>query len=534
MPDAIVIGAGPNGLVAANLLADRGWEVAVLEAAAEPGGAVRTAELTGQPGFRHDVFSAFYPFAVASPATLALDLPAHGLRWCHGPVVTAHPARDGSCVVLSRDLDETAASLDSFAPGDGQAWRRLYAMWRRVAPHLLDALTTPMPPVRPGLRLAAALGGDLVRFARFLVLPARRLVEEEFTGAGGGRLIVGHAAHADLGPETVPSAAFGWLLASLGQQYGFPTPAGGAGELTAALVRRLNSRGIRVTCKARVDEVIVRGGRAVGVRTAAGQTIEATRAIVADVDAPTLYRRLVGEQHLPWRLLEDLNRFQYDLATVKVDWALDGPIPWLAPDARRAGTVHVGDDLDEYTLAAAQVAAGRLPARPFLVVGQYSMVDPTRSPPGTETAWAYTQVPRAVRGDAGGELTGAWDRPEADAFADRIQGRIEELAPGFGPLVRARHVLAPGDFERADPNLVLGAMHGGTTQIHQQAILRPTPGLGRPETPIAGLYLGSASAHPGGGVHGAPGANAARAALRWDGVRRARLPWPGVVRRRLG
>jgi len=515
VPDAIVVGAGPNGLVAANLLADRGWEVLVLESAAEPGGAGRTAELTA-PGFHHDVFSAFHPFAVASPAIRGLELEAHGLQWCRGPLAVAHPAADGTCAVLSRDLEETMASLDAFAPGDGEAWRRLFATWERVGTNVVDALVTPFPPVRPAARIAATLGADVVRFARLLTLPVRRLAEEEFRGAGAARLVAGHAAHADLAPEVPPSGAFGWVLASLGQEHGFPTPKGGAGALTAALVRRLRARGGALRCDAPVARVLVRGRAATGVALADGERIDARRAILADVGAPVLYRDLVGAEHLPARLLSDLRRFQYDWATVKVDWALDAPIPWVAEPARRAGVIHVADDLDELTLGSAHLAMGLIPATPFLVMGQYAAVDPTRSAPGTDTAWAYTHVPRAVRGDAGGDgIAGAWQGGDGERLADRIEARIEALAPGFRELVRARHVLTPPDFERADPNLVLGSMHAGTAQLHQQAIFRPTPGsLGRPETPIAGLYLASASAHPGGGVHGGPGAIAARAALR--------------------
>jgi phytoene dehydrogenase-like protein len=521
-PDAIVIGAGQNGLVAANLLADRGWDVLVLEAEAEPGGAVRSAELT-EPGFVHDVFSAFYPFAAASPAYRALDLEAHGLRWRHGDLAVAHPASDGTCAVLSRRLEDTMASLEAFAPGDGEAWRRLYALWERVGAHLVEALVTPMPPVRPGLRLAAALRSDLLRFARFMALPLRRLADEEFRGAGGGRLLAGNASHADLSPEMPVSGAFGWLLTCLGQEHGFPTPEGGAGRLTEALVRRLRARGGSLRCGARVTRIDVRDGAATGVVIDGGDRVEARRAVLADVLAPALYRDLVGEDRLPPKLVADLARFQYDWATIKVDWALDGPIPWAAEPARRAGVVHVADDLGELTMAAAQVAAGLVPERPCLVMGQYAPVDETRSPPGTDTAWAYSQIPGTVRGDAGGEgLAGAWDERDGDLFADRMERRIEALAPGFRDLIRSRHVLTPMAFECADPNLAFGSMHAGTTQLHQQAIFRPTPGFGRPETPIGRLYLASASAHPGGGVHGGPGAIAARAALGADVRRRLR------------
>jgi phytoene dehydrogenase-like protein len=532
MPDAVVVGAGPNGLVAANVLADRGWEVLVLEAADEPGGAVRSAPLTGEPGFVHDVFSAFYPFAVASPAIGGLGLEAHGLEWCAAPLAAAHPARDGSCAVLSRDLDETMASLERFAPGDGEAWRRLYATWERVGAHVAEALVTPLPPVRPAARIAAELGPDVVRLLRLAAMPLRRLVEEEFRGAGAGRLLAGHAAHADLPPEIPPSAAFAWVLASLGQQHGFPTPRGGAGRLIAALADRLRARGGTLRCGAAVTRVLVRRRAAAGVELADGERIAARRAVLADVAAPALLNDLVGAEHLPAGVLADVARFAWDWGTVKVDWALDAPIPWTAADARRAGVVHVAEDVDELTLSGAQLAMGLVPATPFLVAGQYAPVDPTRSPPGTDTAWAYTHVPRAVRGDAGdGGIRGAWASGDGERLAERIEARIEALAPGFRDLIRARHVLTPPDFERLDRNLVSGAMHGGTAQIHQQAIFRPVPrSLGRPETPgVARLYLASASAHPGGGVHGGPGAIAARAALRGDRRRRV-LRRPGAGR----
>ncbi len=521
--DAVVIGAGPNGLVAANLLADAGWRVVVLEAEPDPGCAVRSGELT-IPGFLHDRFSAFYPLGAGSPVMTGLDLERYGLRWRRAPLVLAHPLADGRCPVLSTDLDETCRSLAAFAPGDGDAWRRLYGLWRDVGAPLLDALLTPFPPVRAGARLAARLGpAGLLRFARLAVLPVQRLAEEEFSGEGAGLLLTGAALHTDLAPDSSTSSLFGWLLCGLGQEIGFPVPEGGAGRLTAALVARLEARGGRVVCGARVTRVVVRGGRAVAVLTAGGDEVAARRAVVADVGAPSLYRDLVGVGHLPARLVDDLRRFRYDNSTVKVDWALDGPIPWAAEEARRAGTVHLAEGMDHFVEASHHLAVGLIPARPHLVVGQMGVADPTRSPAGTETAWAYTHVPQRVRGDAGGDLKGLWDFTEAETFADRIEGRIEALAPGFRSLIRGRFVATPPLLEAGNANLVGGAVNGGSAQLHQQLVFRPVPGLARAETPVRGLYLGSASAHPGGGVHGACGANAARAALAHDRLHRARL-----------
>ena len=514
MTDAIIIGAGPNGLVAANLLADAGWDVLVLEAGAEPGGAVRSAQVAA-PGYVSDLFSAFYPLGLASPVLRGLGLEAHGLRWRHAPQVLAHPLHDGRTALLSRDLATTAASVEAFAGGDGDAWRGLAASWDRISAPLLDALFTPFPPVRAGARLLRALGAtDALRFARLGLLPVRQHGREEFAGEGGPLLLAGNALHTDLAPTAAGSAVFGWLLAMLGQTVGFPVPEGGAGRLTDALVHRLRSRGGRLECDARVTSVVVRGGRAVAVLTADGRSIDARRAVLADVTAPQLYLDLVGREHLPGRLLDDLRRFRWDDATVKVDWALSGPIPWRSADTASAGTVHLGGSMDEMAGYTHALDVGRVPETPFLIVGQMTTADPTRSPAGTESAWAYTHVPRAPRGDAGGELRGDWGADDRARFVDRVERGMESYAPGFRDRIVGRHVQFPSDLTAANPNLVGGAVNGGTAALHQQLVLRPTPGLGRAETPIEGLYLASSSAHPGGGVHGACGANAARAALR--------------------
>ncbi|OKJ63506.1 FAD-dependent oxidoreductase [Streptomyces sp. CB02009] len=521
MPDAVVIGAGPNGLVAANLLLDAGWTVAVLEAQNEPGGAVRS-DRGVHPDYVSDVFSAFYPLAAASPVLARLDLAAEGLRWSHAPRVLAHPLLDGRCAVLERRVQDTAAGLAQFAGADAEAWDSMYGTWERIGPDLVEALFTPFPPVRAGLRLARELraaGG--LRLARKLTLPVRRLGEEEFAGEGGRLLLTGNALHADLTPEAAGSGGFGWLMSMLGQSQGFPVPVGGAGALTAALVRRLRRRGGVLRCGERVASVVVRAGTAVGIRTARGETVDAQRAVLADTSAPALYRELVGEEHLPPRLVRDLERFHWDFATFKVDWALTGPVPWTARGATGAGTVHVADGVDGLTRFAAQLAMGHVPDAPFALMGQMTTADSSRSPSGTESAWAYTHVPQRIISDAGPDgITGQWSAGEQEAMADRVEKQVERFAPGFRALIGARRILSPPTLQALDENLHNGAVNNGTTALHQQAIFRPTPGTGRPETPVEGLYLASAAAHPGGGVHGAPGANAARAALRRHGLHR--------------
>jgi phytoene dehydrogenase-like protein len=534
MSDAIVIGAGVNGLVAANLLADRGWDVLVLEGAATPGGAVRTDALT-LPGFRHDTFSSFYPFAAASPIIRSLRLEDHGLRWRRAEVVVAHPLRDGRVAALHADLDATAASLEGFAAGDGDRWRALVGRYlERERAGVLGAFYGTFPPLRGGGRLLADLGPmDLLRFCRFALLPARRMGREHFAGEGGPLLVAGNALHASLAPEQVPSGAFGWLMCMLGQTVGFPAVEGGAAGLIEALVRRLAQQGGHLRCDARVHRIEVAAGRAAAVVLGGGERLAARRAVLADVFTRRLYGELLDERHVPASLRADLEHLHLDDATVKVDWALGAPIPWAAEPARRAGTLHVSDGLDGLSRHGADVQRQLLPGEPALVVGQYHALDPTRMPDGAETAWAYTHVPHDVRGDAGGEgLTGRWTDGEAERFADRMEAQIEAVAPGFRARIRARHVMTPAELYARDENLVDGAINSGSATLDQMLVFRPaTWHLGRPETPVPGLYLASASAHPGGGVHGVCGANAARAAVLHERLRPlARLAGRRVAR----
>ena len=264
--------------------------------------------------------------------------------------------------------------------------------------------------------------------------------------------------------------------------------------------------------------MIVRNRRTAGVVTADGTEIRATRAVLADTSVPMLYAELLGPEHTPRRRRRSLRRFRWDHGTVKVDWALDGPIPWTAEPARRAGVVHLVDSVDALRTYGDQLEHGQVPADPYLIVGQTTTADPTRSPAGTEAAWAYTHLPQEIRGDAGDVVYRRWEHGDGDRLADRIEAAVERRAPGFRSLVRARHVHTPASFQALDANLVGGAVNGGTAALRQQLFLRPTPSLhGGVRTPVRGLYLASAGAHPGGGVHGACGANAADAALRHDG-----------------
>jgi phytoene dehydrogenase-like protein len=315
-----------------------------------------------------------------------------------------------------------------------------------------------------------------VRLARLALLAVRRLAEEEFAGAG---------------------------------------------NLTAALVGRLEARGGQVVCGTPVQALELWGRRALAVPSGGGQVVPVGAGGGRGGRCHHLVPAPARPGPLPAAVVADLDRFQFDNATVKVDWALDAGVPWTAVDARRAGTVHLADSMDDLTLSSAQLACGVISAQPLIVVGQMTTTDPSRSPPGTVALWAYGHVPQPVRGDGGGGLTGAWTPWEAEEFTDRLEARIQARAPGFGARIRARQVMGPPRLQALNPSLVQGALNVGTAQLYQQLLFRPTPGLGRPTTPVGNVDLASGSAHPGGGVHGAPGANAATLAIRHHRRRRA-------------
>ena len=519
-PDAIVVGSGPNGLVAANLLVDAGWSVLVLEAQETLGGAVQS-DTNVHPGYIHDTFSAFYPLAEGSPTIRGLGLSEYGLEWGWAPAAFGTPFKDGRWAVQHRDRNDTVAALDAFSPGDGEAYLDLARIWDRIGDQIVGSLLSPFPPVKHGLgaamRVPSAGGLTLIRT---LLAPLRSMVDERFRGVEAKILFGGNAVHADIPMDAPGSGLMGMLLVMLGQTVGYPVPIGGAGRLTQALANRLTARGGEIELATRVVEVLVKDRRASGVRTEDGDVVEVGRAVLADVSAPALYGGLVHPDHLPARVLAKMSEFEWDPGTIKVDWALSGPVPWASAPPVNPGTVHLAESIDEIAQAQLDIKNNAVPARPFLLVGQMAVADKSRAPEGCESLWAYTHVPHTTHSDAGdGGITGRWDRDDAERMADRMQARLEEFAPGFGDRVLARRVLGPREMQDRDENLVNGALNGGTSNLHQQLVFRPIPGLGRAETPVRGLYLASASAHPGGGVHGACGSNAARAALGYDRVR---------------
>jgi phytoene dehydrogenase-like protein len=442
MRRAVVIGSGPNGLVAAVTLARAGLEVEVVEEQAEIGGGTRTAELT-LPGFRHDLCSAIHPLARASPVFRDLDL-----DWVEPPAACAHPFDDGSAVTLERGIAETASQLG----GDADAYRRLVAPYVRAAERFRAGR---LPLVGGAAALAAA----------------RAIAERRFAGEPARGFFAGHAAHSALPLERRPSAGFGLVLLALGHAVGWPFPRGGSAALSDALAAQLRELGGAIRTRARADE------------------LPRADVVLCDIVPRELVRLARGR--LPARYERRLLRYRYGPGVFKVDWALSGPVPWTAAACRRAATVHLGATLEEI----ARSERDNRSQRPFVLLAQQSLFDPTRAPAGQHTLWTYCHVPGGSTAD----------------HADAIEAQVERFAPGFRDVVLARAARAPADLEAENRNHVAGDIYGGAMTLGQ-LIVRPSPIPYR--TPLPGVYLCSSATPPGGGVHGLCGAAAARLALR--------------------
>jgi phytoene dehydrogenase-like protein len=464
--DAIVVGAGPNGLAAAVELARSGLSVRVLEAAETVGGGTRSAELT-LPGFVHDVCSAIHPLGVASPFLRSLPLDAHGLEWVEPPAALAHPFDDGTAVLLRRSPEAAVQSLGE----DDARWRRLFAPLARDVDSLLDEALAPLHVPAHPLRLA--------RFGLRALLPATMVARRSFQGAKARGLFAGLAAHSMLPLERPPSAAFGLMLGLLGHAVGWPFPRGGSQAIADSLASYLRSLGGEIETGRRVESLAELGE---------------SRLVLLDL-APRGLLQLAGNR-LPERYRRRLERYRYGPGVFKLDWALDGPIPWQAEECSRAATVHLGATIEEIAASEATPADGRIAERPFVLLAQQSLFDTTRAPAGEHTAWGYCHVPNGSDVD----------------MTERIENQIERFAPGFRERILARSVLRPAQLERYNANYVGGDINGGLADL-RQLLTRPVARWSPYSTPLPGVFLCSASTPPGGGVHGMCGYYAARAAL---------------------
>jgi phytoene dehydrogenase-like protein len=464
--DAIVVGSGPNGLAAAITLARAGRSVCVYEARDTVGGGARSAELT-LPGFVHDICSAIHPLGMASPFFRTLPLAEHGLEWIQPPAALAHPFDDGTAVLLERSIEMTGQMLGQDAAAYRQLMAPLVARWSKLEDCILGPLRPPRHPLA------------LLRFGLLAMRSAYGLAEGRFSGARARGLFAGLAAHAIMPLERLPTAAFGLLLGVLGHAVGWPFPRGGAQHISNALAAYLCTLG---------GEIVT------GATIACLEALPAARAVLLDV-TPKQVLQIAGKR-LPAGYRRRLERYRYGPAAFKVDWALDGPIPWRASTCTRAATVHLGGTLAEIARSERAAWKGEPAERPFVLVAQPSLFDPTRAPPGMHVAWAYCHVPHGSTFE----------------MTERIERQIERFAPGFQDRVLARNILPPQALEHYNPNYVGGDINGGVQDLWQ-LFTRPTWGLVPYATPARGLYICSSSTPPGGGVHGMCGYFAACAAL---------------------
>jgi phytoene dehydrogenase-like protein len=467
--DAVVVGAGPNGLAAAITLAREGYRVTVLEAADEPGGGTRTYEDPDVPGLLHDHCSAVHPFAAASPFLRELPLDRHGLTWKHAEVAVVHPLDDGRAAELYRDLDATRVALGD----DGGAWVR----WFGPATRRFDALAHDL--LRPVLRVPHH-PVVTARSGLPSLLPAATLARLAFRGEEARALFTGIAAHTIQPLDRPLTSAIGLMMGAAGHAYGWPVAEGGSAAIWRAMVSLLEELGGEVVCGERVRHLT---------------DLPPTRVALLDL-APHQLVEIAGSE-LPRRARRRAERFRHGPAAFKLDLAIRGGVPWSAPAARRAGTLHLGGTFEEIVEAERLVADGLMPERPFVLASQPHLADPSRARGDVTPLWTYAHVPKGYRGDA----------------TERIIGQLERFAPGLRERVVAQHVTTPADFEAANPAWVGGDIAGGAT-TPWQLVARPRLSPDPYATGLPGLFLCSASTPPGGGVHGLCGYHAARSALR--------------------
>ncbi len=505
--DAVVVGAGHNGLAAAVVLATAGWSVLVVERNDEPGGAVRTAEVT-LPGFRHDLFATNLNLFAGSPffAEFGDDLTAHGLEFAPTDKPFSSVFPDGRFIGVSTDLDATLAMVGAAAPADAEAWAALAERFGRVAPHLFPLLGTTIPSAG-ALKALVSGSRDLglswpLDLARLVLQSSREFVEEHFESPEVQALCASWGMHLDFPPDAPGGALFPFLETFAAGSNGMVLGKGGARTMIDALVSLLKSLGGEVRTGSPVAAVTVDGERATGVELADGERIAARRAVVANLTPKVLFGGLVPDALLDPRFRRRVRAYKHAPGTLMVHLALDDLPNWNAgSQVREWSYVHIGPYLEDMSLAYQRAVGGTLPERPTLVVGQPTVVDPTRAPDGKHILWIQVRmVPAEIRGDASHEIeTTDWAEAK-ELYADRVIRLIEEHAAGLSTTILGRHVLSPIDLEAYNPNLIGGDSLGGSHHPMQFFGLRPFPGWTKYRTPIDGLYMCGASTWPGAGV----------------------------------
>ena len=467
--DAVVIGAGPNGLAAAITLARQGCQVLVLEARSTAGGGARTAELT-LAGFRHDLCSAIHPLGVASPFMRSLALEQHGVEWIYPPAAVAHPFDEGPAVTFERQVAETAAQLGADGPAYSRLVSPLVANWQKLVEDLLGPL--PLPPHHPLL---------MARFALPALFSATGLARLSFGGMRARAVFAGLAAHAMLPLEQPATAAYGLTLGMMTHAVGWPMARGGSQAIPDAMCAILSSLGGEVCTNFTVSSMA---------------DLPPARAYLFDL-TPRQLVQIAGER-LPAGYRHQLGRYRYGPGVIKIDYALSGPVPWKDPACGRAATVHLGGSLEEIAASERAPARGEHSSRPYVLFVQQTLFDPTRAPAGKHTAWAYCHVPAGSTVD----------------MTPAIEAQVERFAPGFGDLVLARSTCNSAQMEAYNPNYIGGDINGGVQDL-LQLYTRPAPRLSPYTTPTRDIFICSSSTPPGGGVHGMCGYHAARAALKF-------------------
>jgi phytoene dehydrogenase-like protein len=509
--DAIVIGSGHNGLVAAFCLARAGWRVMVLERANTIGGAIGTAEVT-LPGFRHDLYAINLSLFQSSLVYRRHreELEGAGLRFitCHEAFASVYT--DGRSVRIYTDTERTEAEFAKCSAADLDGWRKVVSVYRRVAPHVLPFTGMPMPSgtaAWQALSMLAGLRTGVLDLRHVVFASSRRFTNRYFRTEEAKGVFVPWAFHLDFAPDIPGGAAFAFVASVSGHLNGLVLAEGGASAIVSALRQGIEAHGGAVHAATEVSEVMVESGRAVGVKTSAGKILTASRAVIANVTPPLLFGRLLPPAAVPDGVRARAAGFRYGPGVFMVHLALSRPLEWRgAADLWRFQYIHLNGKADEIAATYAQCTQGLLPARPMMVVAQPSYADPSRAPAGCAVIRLQVRaVPATIAGDAAGVIRERDWATVKEAFADRVVAQLTEHASGAGQAILARHVMSPEDFERENPNLVRGDCVSGSHHLDQNYFARPFRGWTRYRTPVERLFMVGASTWPGGGVNAASG-----------------------------